>query len=206
MSYIPAYTCSVSCENTTSSSYTMDTSHESAHERVAHTTIALAPLMPASPIARWRLCRCEQVNLVRGKKSRVSFPQFATRKHFGIFRFSPIFPSLLPPMNFPRSSRREIEGSMETNKYLYRCDRYRSFFKKERKKFAWTPHGSREGSSRRPRRQRMTPMVSVFHRFRFGHAARATRTHRVSAPTHARIYTCVGASPLLGSPPSSYRH
>lgn len=75
----------------------MDTSHESAHERVAHTTIALAPLMPASPIARWRLCRCEQVNLVRGKKSRVSFPQFATRKHFGIFRFSPIsFPSSLP--------------------------------------------------------------------------------------------------------------
>lgn len=45
----------------------------------------------------------------------------------------------------------------------------------------------------------MTPVVSVFRRFRFGHAARATRTHRVSAPTHARIYTCVGASPLLGS-------
>ena len=115
------------------------------------------------------------------------------------------FLSLLPPTNFPRCSLRQ-ERSMETNKYLYRCDRYRSFFKKERKKFAWTPHGSREGSSRRPRRQRMTPVVSVFHRFRFGHAARATRTHRVSAPTHARIYTCVGASPLLGSPPSSYRH
>ena len=134
----------------------MDTSHESAHERVAHTTIALAPLMPASPIARWRLCRCEQVNLVRGKKSRVSFPQFATRKHFGIFRFSPIFPSLLPPMNFPRSSRREIEGSMETNKYLYRCDRYRSlhvwaFFQKRKKEICvdspWLERGIVEATT-----------------------------------------------------------
>lgn len=189
----------------------MDTSHESAHERVAHTTIALAPLMPASPIARWRLCRCEQVNLVRGKKkSRVSFPQFATRKHFGIFRFSPIsLPSSLPRISLDALFEKR-DRIIETNKYPIAIDtEVWAFFqkrKKEGKKFASTPHGSREGSSRRPRRQRMTPVVSVFHRFRFGHAARATRTHRVSAPTHARIYTCVGASPLLGSPPSSYRH
>lgn len=188
----------------------MDTSHESAHERVAHTTIALAPLMPASPIARWRLCRCEQVNLVRGKKSRVSFPQFATRKHFGIFRFSPIsFPSSLPRISLDALFDKRDRWK-QISIYIVAIDTevcmFGHFFKKERKKFAWTPHGSREGSSRRPRRQRMTPVVSVFHRFRFGHAARATRTHRVSAPTHARIYTCVGASPLLGSPPSSYRH
>lgn len=42
----------------------------------------------------------------------------------------------------------------------------------------------------------MTPVVSVFHRFGFGHAARATLrgTHRVSAPTHARINPRVGVS------------
>lgn len=114
----------------------MDTSHESAHERVAHTTIALAPLMPASPIARWRLCRCEQVNLVRGKKKKPRLVSTICHAQT-LWNFSLLsdFPSLLPPTNFPRSSRRgSRDRIMETNKYLYRCDRYRSFFKKERKK------------------------------------------------------------------------
>lgn len=122
----------------------MDTSHESAHERVAHTTIALAPLMPASPIARWRLCRCEQVNLVRGKKKPRLVSTICHAQTLWNFSLLSDFPSLLPPTNFPRSSRREDRG-IETNKYLYRCDRYRSFFKKERMK---------ERNLRRPRLER----------------------------------------------------
>lgn len=181
----------------------MDTSHESAHERLHTTTIALAPLKPDSAVALMQVRTGEPV----GKKGRIPlFPHFVTREHNCNFSsLSPRFPPL-PPTNLSRCSlSRRIEGSNVTSVPLRSIQKFAFLKKKEREKEICVDSprldAAREGS-RRPRQQRMTPVVSVFHRFRFGHAARATRTHRVSAPTHARIYTRVGASPLLGSPSS----
>ena len=65
------------------------------------------------------------------------------------------FLSLLPPTNFPRCSLRQ-ERSMETNKYLYRCDRYRSlhvwaFFQKRKKEICvdspWLERGIVEATT-----------------------------------------------------------
>lgn len=179
----------------------MDTSHESAHERLYTTTIALAPLKPDSAVALMQVRTGEPV----GKKGRIPlFPHFVTREdNCNFSSLSPRFPPL-PPTNLSRCSLEEDRG-IECNKCPVAIDTEVCVFKKEREKEICVDSprldAAREGS-RRPRQQRMTPVVSVFHRFRFGHAARATRTHRVSAPTHARIYTRVGASPLLGSPSS----
>lgn len=108
----------------------MDTSHESAHERLHTTTIALAPLKPDSAVALMQVRTGEPV----GKKGRIPlFPHFVTREHNCNFSsLSPRFPPL-PPTNLSRCSLEEDRG-IECNKYPVAIDTEVCVFKKERKR------------------------------------------------------------------------
>lgn len=108
----------------------MDTSHESAHERLHTTTIALAPLKPDSAVALMQVRTGEAA----GKKSRIPlFPHFVTREdNCNFSSLSPRFPPL-PPTNLSRCSLEEDRG-IECNKYPVAIDTEVCVFKKEREK------------------------------------------------------------------------